>query len=144
MAVLEAAPAKQTDRSMSVSELREAARRARSATGSGALAAAYEVEIQKKFALAASSVFLALAAAAIAMRFPRGGVRLVIGTSCFVFPAYWASLVGGERLAEGQVISPFVAMWIANAFLLAVVPVLAWRPSPPGSTLGPETVAIDS
>ena len=63
-----------------------------------------------------------------ALRFPRGGIGLVIGASAIVFTGYHLSFVVGESLADRQVISPFVAMWMANAFLLAVVLLLVWRP----------------
>ena len=143
-AVLEGTPRGLTDRTMTVGELREAARRARTATGAEATAraAAYEVEIQKKFALAAACMVLALVGAAAAIRFPHGGVGLVLGASGFVFTAYYLLLVAGEAFADRQVISPLVAMWMANAFLLAVVLLLVWRPSRPGPTGGAETLAI--
>lgn len=144
VAVLEGTPREPNDRTMTIGELREAAGRARTETGpdAAARAAAYEVEIHKKFALAAACVVLALAAAATALRFPHGGVGLVIGASGFVFTGYWLSLIGGENLADEQVISPLVAMWMANAFLLAVVLLLLWRPSRPGPRRGAETLVI--
>jgi len=144
VAVLEGAPREPTDRTMTIGELREAARRARTGTGvdAAARAAAYEVEVQKKFALAAACVVLALAGAATAIRFPHGGLGFVLGASGFVFTGYYLSLVAGESLADRQVISPLIAMWMANAFLLAVVLLLVWRPSHPGPTRGAETLAI--
>jgi lipopolysaccharide export system permease protein len=107
-------------------------------------AAAYEVEIHKKFALAAACVVLALAGAAIALRFPRGGVGLVIGASGVVFTGYYLSLTAGESLAERLVIPPFVAMWMANALLLAIVLLLVRRPGRTRGTGGAESFAIGS
>jgi lipopolysaccharide export LptBFGC system permease protein LptF len=143
-AVLNGAPIALSDRTMTIGELREAARGARASTGVGAaaVAAAYEVEIQKTFALAAACMILALAAAATAIRFPHGGMKLVLGASGLVFTGYYIALIAGETLADRQVISPLVAMWMANALLLAVVLLLIWRPSRPGPTRGPETLAI--
>jgi lipopolysaccharide export LptBFGC system permease protein LptF len=145
VAVLRNAPGKPIDRTMTNGELREAARRARTATGAdaGARAAAYEVEIQKRLALAAACVLLALAGAAAALRFPHGGVGLVLGASGFVFTGYYLLLVAGESLADRQALSPLVAMWMANAFLLAVALLLVGRPNPSGPTRGGETLAID-
>jgi lipopolysaccharide export LptBFGC system permease protein LptF len=122
-------PIPRTDRSMTLGELREAARNARADAGpdAAARAVAYEVEIQKKFALAAACLVLALGGAAIALRFPRGGIGLVIGASGVVFTGYHISLVAGEALADLQLVSPFVGMWMANAFLLALILLLAWR-----------------
>jgi lipopolysaccharide export LptBFGC system permease protein LptF len=143
-AVLNGAPLKPTDRTMTIGELREAAGRARAVTGAeaAARAAAYEVEIQKKFALAAACLVLALAAAATAIRFPRGGARLVLGASVSVFTGYYVSLVAGESLADRHVISPLPAMWMANVVLLAVVLLLLWRPSRSSPANGAETIAI--
>jgi lipopolysaccharide export LptBFGC system permease protein LptF len=143
-AVLSGAPRQSTDRTMTVGELREAARRARIDAGSdaSAVAAAYEVEIQKKFALAAACLVLAVAGAAIALRFPRGGIALVIATSAVVFTGYYASTLAGEALADRQVISPFVAMWMTNEFLLAVTVLLVWRPGRPRGTRGAESLAV--
>jgi lipopolysaccharide export LptBFGC system permease protein LptF len=145
VAVLQGAPGQPTDRTMTVGELRDGARRARAETGAAATAraVAYEVEIQKKFALAAACLVLALAGAATPIRFPHGGVWLVLGASGLVFTGYWISLVAGEALADRQVISPLVAMWMANALLLGIVLLLAWRPGRAGPAPGPETLAID-
>ena len=87
-------------------------------------------------------VLLALAGAATPIRFPRGGVRLVIGASGLVFTGYYLSLVVGEALADRQLISPVIAMWMANALLLTVSLLLARRPSRPGPTSSAETLAI--
>lgn len=75
---------------MTIGEFREAARIALTEAGPDAVApsAAYEVEIQKKFALAAASMVLALVGASIGLRFDRGGIVVVIGASATVFVAY--------------------------------------------------------
>lgn len=143
--VLVGAPGQPTDRSMTLGQLREAARQARTDPGVDAVARAlaYEVEFHKKFALAAACLFLALAGVAIAIRFPRGGQGLVVGAGILVFTGYYLSLVAGESLADQGVISPLVAMWTANAFLLAVAFLLGRRPSQHGPASGVETLAID-
>lgn len=125
------APGAPSSRAMTVSQLQEAARSARAAGDVGAVAraAGYEVEIQKKFALAAACIVLALVGATTAMRFPRGGVWLVIGASVIVFSVYYFAIMTGEALADDQVISPFVGMWMANGLLLGVALLLAWRPN---------------
>lgn len=138
------APLEPSDRTMTVGELREAARRARTsaAVNAATRAAAYEVEIQKKFALAAACMFLALAGAATAIRFPHGGATLVVGASGVVFTGYYLVVIAGEALAERQAISPWVGMWMANALLLCVVLLLVRRPSTPGHGRGAETLAV--
>ena len=131
----------QTDRDMTIGELREAARTALTDAGPNAAVRAleYEVEVQKKFALAAACLVLALAGAAIALRFPRGGKRLVIGVSGVVFVGYYIALIAGEALADVQVISPLVAIWMGNALFLAAALLLLWRPGGPGTPRALET-----
>ncbi|HKT08389.1 MAG TPA: LptF/LptG family permease [Gemmatimonadaceae bacterium] len=77
--------------------------------------ARYQVEIQKKFALAAACVVFVLFGAPIALRFPRGGVGVVIVVSVIAFGIYYVCLIGGEALADKLLLSPFWAMWAANA-----------------------------
>jgi lipopolysaccharide export system permease protein len=102
----------------------------------------YEVEVQKKYALAAACVVLALAGVAIALRVPRGGAGLVIGASAMVVGAYYVLLVTGEQLAERLVVSPFVAMWGANAVLLAAASLALWRRRPASGSGGRRTVVL--
>lgn len=132
-----------TDRSMTVRELREAARtvRASGRADAAARAAAFEVEIQKKFALAASCIVLALAGAAIALRFPRGGMRLLAIAGSLVYTGYYISLVAGEALADQLVISPFLGVWLANALLLCAALLLFWRPGRDRGGAGGELLA---
>ena len=145
--VLSGAPPEQpTDRTMTIGQLRDAARSARTDGGPEAAvrAAAYEVEIHKKFALAAACVVLALAGAVIPLRFPGRGVGLVIGASGVVFTGYYMSLIAGESLADRLVIPPFLAMWLANGLLLAVVLLFVWRPGRPHAAGGAGSLAIGS
>jgi lipopolysaccharide export LptBFGC system permease protein LptF len=135
--------ARLSDRTMTIGQLREAERNVNATTGSDALArvSAYEVEVQKKLALAAACVALALAAVAIALRVPRGGLWLVVGASLAVFWAYYMLIIAGETLADRMVVSPFVGMWWANAFLLALASLLiAWPRRAPRAPGGGEAV----
>ena len=83
----------------------------------------YAIEIQKKFSLAAACIVLVLVGAPLALRFPRGGVGLVIGASFFIFAVYYVGLIGGESLANKNYVSPFWAMWTGN-FIFFVAGVL--------------------
>jgi lipopolysaccharide export system permease protein len=55
-------------------------------------AAVYQVEVQKKYAIAAACVVFVLVGVPLALRFPGGGVGLVAGASMVIFivPAFWA------------------------------------------------------
>jgi lipopolysaccharide export system permease protein len=89
-------------------------------------AARFGIEIQKKFSLAAACIVFVLIGAPLAVRFPRGGVGLVIGASFFVFAVYYVALTSGESLANRNFITPFWAMWADNIiFLIVAVPLIA-------------------
>ncbi|MCC7055365.1 MAG: LptF/LptG family permease [Gemmatimonadaceae bacterium] len=94
----------------------------------------YEVEIHKKFSLAVACIVFVLLGAPIALRFPRGGVGLVIGASLAVFALYYICLIAGESMADDGVVPPWVAMWAANLVFTLVGVVLFLRMGREGST----------
>jgi lipopolysaccharide export system permease protein len=94
----------------------------------------YDVEIQKKFAIAVACAIFVLLGAPIALRFPRGGVGLVIGVSFGVFGLYYVGLIAGEPLAQAGKVTPFWAMWSSNVIFLAAGAVLLSRVGRAGST----------
>jgi lipopolysaccharide export system permease protein len=94
----------------------------------------YDVEIQKKFALSAACIVFVLIGAPIALRFPRGGVGLVIGVSLGVFAIYYVGLIAGEALADRSYLTPFWAMWAANVILTGVGLLLLARMGREGAT----------
>jgi lipopolysaccharide export system permease protein len=83
-------------------------------------AATYQVEIHKKFSLAVSCIVFVLIGAPIALRFPRGGIGLVIGCSVAIFGIYYIGLIGGESFADRRIISPFWAMWTPNIIMASL------------------------
>lgn len=94
----------------------------------------YDVEIQKKFALAFACIVFVMIGAPIALRFPRGGVGLVIGASVGIFALYYIGLVGGEALADRLIMEPFLAMWLTNILFLGIAAVLLSRMGKEGVT----------
>jgi lipopolysaccharide export system permease protein len=80
----------------------------------------YGVEIQKKFALSAACIVFVLLGAPVAVRFPRGGVGLVISVSLGAFALYYIGLIAGEAMADRGYLSPFWAMWAANILFTGV------------------------
>jgi len=87
----------------------------------------YRVEIHKKFAIPAMCIVFVLIGAPLALRFPRGGVGLVIGASAGIFGLYYIGLIGGESLADKLIITPFWAMWTPNLLMTAAGLVLFAR-----------------
>ena len=129
LATLTAGPAHvRGDREMTISELRAEADRARASSDVDAASAAsrFNVEIQKKYAIAAASFVLALTAVAIVLLFPRGGVVLFTGAAVGVVVLYYVGLVAGESLADRLVLSPVIAMWMANGFFTACSLLVVW------------------
>jgi lipopolysaccharide export system permease protein len=80
------------------------------------------VEYHKKFAISWAVIVFILLGAPLAVRFPRGGVGLVIAASIGIFAVYYAGLIGGENLADEATVSPWIAMWTPNViFFLAAL-----------------------
>jgi lipopolysaccharide export LptBFGC system permease protein LptF len=125
------------DRSMTIGALRQAATSAavHHDQDSESQVVSYEVEIQKKLALPAACLLLALAGMALAFRLPRGGMPLVFIGGLTVFGAYYVLIMAGESLADQFVVSPFVGMWGANAFVLLLAVAAMWsRPRQASAT----------
>jgi len=45
------------------------------------------------------------------------GFGVAAGMSLGFFLLYWAFLIGGEKLADREMLSPFLSMWSANFIL---------------------------
>ena len=87
----------------------------------------FRVEIHKKYAIAFACIVFVLMGAPLGIRFPRGGVGMVIVASVVIFAVYWAGLIGGENLANEGVVTPFWAMWTADVVFLGLGLALAAR-----------------
>ncbi len=87
----------------------------------------FQVEIHKKYAIAFACIVFVLIGAPLGIRFPRGGVGMVIVASVAIFAVYWAGLIGGENLANEGVVTPFWAMWTADVVFLGLGLALAAR-----------------
>jgi lipopolysaccharide export system permease protein len=71
----------------------------------------YAVEYHKKFAIPLASFCFVLVGMALAIKYPRGGIGLVIGGSLLIFLTFYILLIGGEGLANQGVVSAPVAMY---------------------------------
>ena len=81
------------------------------------VAASHEVEMHKKFTISVSCLNFVLIGLALALRFPRGGIGLVIGGSLVIFAFFYICLTAGEGLADRHYITPVMAMWFPNVLL---------------------------
>jgi lipopolysaccharide export system permease protein len=80
-------------------------------------AATLAVELQKKLAIPAACIVFVLVGVPLALRFPRGGLGLVLGAGMIVFAIYYVGLIAGESLADRLTLSPFLAMWGTNILM---------------------------
>ena len=80
----------------------------------------YGVEIHKKYTLSIACFNFVLIGIALALRFPRGGIGLVIGGSLAIFALFYVGLTGGESLADQGTIDPALAMWLPNLIVLVL------------------------
>jgi lipopolysaccharide export system permease protein len=85
------------------------------------------VEIHKKYSIAFACIVFVLLGAPLAVRFPRGGVGMVVTASVVIFAIFWASLIGGETLADDGYVSPALAMWLPNLILFPLGIVMVRR-----------------
>lgn len=83
----------------------------------------YWVEIYKKYSIPAACIVFVLIGAPLGVMTRKGGFGMAASISLFFFLVYWAFLIGGEKLADRNFISPFWGMWSAN-FLLGGVGII--------------------
>ncbi len=77
----------------------------------------YLVEIHKKYAIPVACVVFVLIGAPLGIMARRGTFGVGASLSLGFFLLYWACLIGGEKLADRGMVSPWLGMWIANIVL---------------------------
>jgi lipopolysaccharide export system permease protein len=77
----------------------------------------YWVEIHKKYSLPFACIVFVLIGAPLGTMTRKGGFGMAAGISLFFFVIYWTFLIGGEKLADRALLSPFWGIWSANIFL---------------------------
>jgi lipopolysaccharide export system permease protein len=97
---------------------------------------AYMVEVHKKYAIPFACVVFVLVGAPLGMMARRGNFGVAASLSLAFFLFYWACLIGGEKLADRDLLSPFLSMWIANFVVGAIGIYLTLR-------MGKEAIIID-
>lgn len=80
----------------------------------------YWVEIHKKYAIPAACLIFVLVGAPLGIMAKRGGFGIAATLSLGFFVLYWAFLIGGEKLADRNILSPFWGMWGANILIGAM------------------------
>ena len=77
----------------------------------------YWVEVHKKWAISMACISFVIIGIVLALRFPRGGIGLVIGGGLLIFSVHYVGLTAGESLADRGLVAPWVAMWSPNIVL---------------------------
>ncbi len=96
---------------------------------------ALTVEIEKKYSIPVACIVFVLIGAPLGIMSRRGGLATGGGLSLIFFLLYWTFLVGGEDLADRQIISPFLAMWSANIVVGLAGLYFLWRATYERTTL---------
>jgi lipopolysaccharide export system permease protein len=87
----------------------------------------YLVEVHKKYSIPAACMVFVLVGAPLGMLTRRKGWAVAAGLSICFFLTYWAFLIGGEILADRQIITPFLAMWSPNIVVGGLGLILVFR-----------------
>ena len=72
------------------------------------------VEIYKKYSIPFACLVFVLIGAPLGIMARRGNMAVGGGISLIFFIIYWIFLIGGEELADRDMLSPFLSMWLAN------------------------------
>jgi lipopolysaccharide export system permease protein len=80
-------------------------------------AARFAVEVHKKYSISFACISFVIVGIVMAVRFPRGGIGLVIGGALLMFSVHYVGLTMGESLADRGRMSPWLAMWMPNIIL---------------------------
>ncbi|MCX6640944.1 MAG: LptF/LptG family permease [bacterium] len=86
----------------------------------------YLVEVHKKYSIPFACLVFVLIGVPLGVRAHRGGLGVAAGLSVAFFLIYWAFLIGGEDLADRNIVTPAVAMWAPNV-LMGVVGIILIR-----------------
>ncbi len=77
----------------------------------------YMVEIHKKYSIPMACLVFVLIGVPLGIMARRGGFGTAATLSLGFFVLYYACLIGGEKLADRGLLSPFTGMWSANIII---------------------------
>lgn len=77
----------------------------------------YLVEVHKKYSIPVACIVFILIGAPLGIMSRRGSMATGASFGLLFFIVYWAFLIGGEELANREIISPVTAMWAANVIV---------------------------
>jgi len=80
----------------------------------------YGVEIHKKFSLPVACILFVLLGAPLGVLARKGGFVVGMSLSFGFFLIYYLLLIGGEEMADRNIVSPAVGMWAPNVVLFII------------------------
>jgi lipopolysaccharide export system permease protein len=87
----------------------------------------FSVEIHKKYAIPFACILFVLVGCPLGILTRGGNFGLSAGISLLCYVAYWASLIGGEKLADRNLLDPALAMWAGNIIFFIGGAYVAWQ-----------------
>jgi lipopolysaccharide export system permease protein len=87
----------------------------------------YSVEIHKKFSLPVACILFVLLGAPLGVLARKGGFVVGMSLSFGFFLIYYLLLIGGEEMADRNLVSPAMGMWAPNIALFIVAFYLTFR-----------------
>ena len=80
----------------------------------------YGVEIHKKFSIPVACILFVLLGAPLGVMSKRGGFAVSTSLSFGFFLIYYVLLIGGEEMADRNILSPSIGIWTPNLIILCI------------------------
>lgn len=80
----------------------------------------YAVEIHKKFSLPVACILFVMTGATLGVLFRKGGFVIATSLSFGFFLIYYILLIGGEDMADRDMVTPAIGMWTPNVILFVI------------------------
>jgi len=77
----------------------------------------YEVEIYKKYAIPFACLLFVIVGCPLGVITKGGNFGISAMVSLGFYVVYWVTLIGGEKLADRDILSPAIAMWSGNIII---------------------------
>ena len=74
----------------------------------------YRVEIHKKYSIALACLIFMMIGAPIGLFIRKGGLGVAATMAVAIFMFHWVSLANGEKLADRNLLAPWLGMWLAD------------------------------
>ena len=80
----------------------------------------YGVEIHKKFSIPVACILFVLLGAPLGVMSKKGGFAVSTSLSFGFFLIYYVLLIGGEEMADRNILSPAIGMWSPNLIIFFI------------------------